>query len=117
MLDPTLIDNAIIEQLARDTSPESIPMMMQAFVNEMNRRHTQVEQALDTQDGTLLAKEAHTLKSCAATFGAIHVTLLANQIDQLCKHDHWQHAFQAAQLLPLEMRRVSDYIKTYYQLE
>ena len=84
-----LLDTAVFAQLARDTSEEIVPRMLEAFCTEARGRldilkHLEQSEHMDFEQ---LQHEAHTLKSSAATFGATELHHLARDVEAVCRHD------------------------------
>lgn len=83
---PAVLDTGVFEQLARDTSEEIVPRMLAAFCNETRARLEILKQlGDDTTDIERLQREAHTLKSSAATFGAIELQRIASDVETACR--------------------------------
>jgi len=82
-----VLDTSIFAQLARDTSEEILPVMLEAFCRETRGRIETLGQ-LDTDDAMdtdRLQREAHTLKSSAATFGATELHQIARDVEAACR--------------------------------
>jgi CheY-like chemotaxis protein/HPt (histidine-containing phosphotransfer) domain-containing protein len=80
----TLLDDAAISQLAEDTSAEFVPKMVSLFIEEIVTRAGRVSEGLNSLPLESLENEAHTLKSCAGTFGAIRLQGLARAMEAAC---------------------------------
>ena len=83
-----IIDTAVFVQLARDTSAEIVPKMLTAFCKETRGRIDTLKQLSDseTTDFEQLQREAHTLKSSAATFGATELQRIAGDVESACRN-------------------------------
>jgi PAS domain S-box-containing protein len=81
--DTPVLDTGVFEQLARDTSPEIVPKMLAAFSKETTCRVQTLKQLADAgaADHEQLQREAHTLKSSAATFGASELHVIARDVE------------------------------------
>ena len=64
------LDPQIIGQLRADTEPLTLASLIESFVTELTGRLTRVGEAISAANMTDLAREAHSLKSMANTFGA-----------------------------------------------
>jgi PAS domain S-box-containing protein len=84
-----IIDTAVFVQLARDTSEEIVPKMLTAFCKETRGRINALKQLgeSETTDFEQLQREAHTLKSSAATFGATELQRIAGDVESACRND------------------------------
>ena len=82
-----VLDAGVFEQLARDTSPEVVPKMLAAFSQETQGRIDTLKQLADAggTDQEQLQREAHTLKSSAATFGATELQEIAQDVEMACR--------------------------------
>ncbi len=69
----TILSQPVIDRLIKDTSAEALPAMLTMFTTEVSRRLGQIKVGLANTDSSLLREEAHALKSCAGTFGAIRL--------------------------------------------
>ena len=82
-----LRDPGIISALSADTSADMLPMMMQTFVDEITDRVQRITDGLDSLPMAVLEDEAHTLKSCAGTFGALRLQALASEVETTCREE------------------------------
>jgi PAS domain S-box-containing protein len=82
-----VLDTGVFEQLARDTSPEIVPKMLAAFSQETAGRIDTLKQLADAGAASheQLQREAHTLKSSAATFGATELHAIARDVEMACR--------------------------------
>jgi signal transduction histidine kinase/CheY-like chemotaxis protein/HPt (histidine-containing phosphotransfer) domain-containing protein len=82
-----ILDTTVFEQLARDTSAEIVPKMLDAFCRETRERISRLKQA--HENGSIgmeeLQHESHTLKSSAATFGATGLHRIARDVEAACR--------------------------------
>jgi len=83
--DSPIMDNETLDTLAKDTSKELLPEMIEVFLNELKKRQENLIRAFKCQDEILIAGEVHALKSSSGAFGAKKLQLLANKIDSLYK--------------------------------
>lgn len=84
-----ILDTEVFAQLAHDTSEEIVPRMLEAFCTEARGRLDilkRLEQS-EHMDFEQLQHEAHTLKSSAATFGAVELHHIARDVEAVCRHD------------------------------
>ncbi len=75
------IDLDCLTALARDTAPTLVPELAEVFLSTGRERIAVLNEALAAGDGAAAAKQAHALKSSAATFGARHVRTAAAQVE------------------------------------
>ncbi len=79
------LDNRQLEQLERDTSVAAMPRLLAAFRRETARRVGAINRLLSPLDLETLQREAHSLKSGAATFGATSLQQLAWRLELACR--------------------------------
>jgi PAS domain S-box-containing protein len=91
-LDDPLIDESVIRQLGEDVSEGAVPSMLEMFLSETIARTENLLKALDDSATDVLEDEAHTLKSCAGTFGAARLQALARDIEAACREGNRQAA-------------------------
>ncbi len=69
-----VMSQSVIDQLVRDTSIDLLPIMVNSFIEELERRANDFEQTAaqwQAESAALpLRDAAHALKSCSGTFGA-----------------------------------------------
>ena len=63
----------------------AVPGMLQMFVGEASARAGHLLEALGEGAIQVIEDEAHTLKSCAGTFGAARLHALARDIEAACR--------------------------------
>ncbi len=81
-----LLDEQVIEQLSADVTPAAVPDMLRMFLKEVVQRADKVNEVLQGSAGlAVLEDEAHTLKSCAGTFGATRLQDLARDVEAACR--------------------------------
>jgi HPt (histidine-containing phosphotransfer) domain-containing protein len=90
--DVPLLDDGVIEQLAKDVTPDAVPAMIRTFVSEAVAHAEKLNQALGAAAMGTVEDEAHTLKSCAGTFGAARLQTLASDIEGACRQGNQQMA-------------------------
>lgn len=65
-----IINEGTLAQMAKDTSRELLPTMIDVYVNEISKRSEQLVDALQMKDCSQLSDLAHAIKSASGTFGA-----------------------------------------------
>lgn len=91
-----LIDLNTLRQLEEDTSSDLMPQMIAVFLRELEAREARLKDGVKSQDLSVLAAEAHALKSSAATFGAARVAGQARRVDLASREKNTQEAMEAA---------------------
>ena len=89
--DVDYISEKVICQLIEDTSLAAVNRMMSVFVSETNKRIQMMIKYIEQEDWVELGKEAHSLKSSAASYGALSLSELAEKIEKnVYELDHTQ---------------------------
>ncbi|MCF6336784.1 MAG: ATP-binding protein [Gammaproteobacteria bacterium] len=96
----SLVNTHVLQQLARDTSPEIIPELLTLYIDDARKRVKQIEAAMTTSDFKTLEFENHALSSSAITHGNPKLHSLAQKIERLCQHGSYEHALTHAAALP-----------------
>jgi signal transduction histidine kinase/CheY-like chemotaxis protein/HPt (histidine-containing phosphotransfer) domain-containing protein len=76
-----ILSSDVLRQLAKDTSESALPMMITVFHGEVQKRMKLIKALRDGSDVTELREQAHALKSCAGTFGALRLRELARRLE------------------------------------
>ena len=87
---PAALDPAVLRSLARETSPEAVPRMLTRFLDEMPARLAAICEGLAEEEGSKetlasVQRHCHSLKSAAATFGAMTLSERAKQMEEAAK--------------------------------
>jgi len=83
---PDLLSKDVLDQLIKDTSAESLPMMISVFINEIKKRLEGIESAERAKDELEMREQAHALKSCSGTFGGKKLQAVAHELElQACQ--------------------------------
>ena len=89
-----LLNMRIIEQMGEDVGRDAVHNMVEMFLAEANERVEQLKRDLNGAAMDVLQDQAHTLKSCAGTFGAIRLQTLAQDVELACRQGN-RHAAEA----------------------
>lgn len=109
-----ILDVKIIEHLVEDTSPDALPKMLHLFIEEIQTRSTRLQDHAVLQAWDNMENEAHTLKSCAGTFGALELQSLAKLIETACRtKDQTSIEQQTAKLAEVMQATLSVYRENY----
>jgi len=80
--DNDYISEKVLYQLIEDTSLTAVNRMMAVFVSETNKRIQSMVTLIENENWQELGKEAHSLKSSAASYGALALSSLAEKIER-----------------------------------
>ncbi len=75
------VSEKVLYQLIEDTSLSAVNRMMTVFTSETNKRIQSMVELISNKDWKELGREAHSLKSSAASYGALALSSLAEQIE------------------------------------
>ena len=78
------LDGEVLNQLMRDLNPDILADVIREFVEETLARAERIAGTWD--DLGVLAREAHTLKSTASTFGARALSAAARALEAACRN-------------------------------
>lgn len=103
-----LVDESVLEQMVRDTSPEIIPILIDHYVTESQVRLLTIKEAVSNNDAQTLEFEVHTLGSTALSLGNRPLGKLARALEQQCLEAHHEQAFlQVGELIELAERSIN----------
>ncbi len=81
----TLLDPAVLQQLAADTSADALPRLLDIYLQEIGQRVDAMLGLDRTQQRADLEREAHSLKSSSASFGAPRLAGLCKGIESAAR--------------------------------
>lgn len=111
-LDSTeVIDLAVLKCLKEETSEDIFPELLSVFLQQGEKRIAGINKACTEKDFALLASEVHAFKSETATFGAIELGRLTQEINLLCKQQQKEAAFIQAQALEAAWKAVKKQLQ------
>ncbi|UDL07042.1 ATP-binding protein [Marinobacter sp. CA1] len=87
-----LLSKVVLKQLSKDTSESSIPLMLSVFMNEVKKRSHLIDIAINDEDYLELREQAHALKSCSGTFGAMRLHVKAKDLELAIVNDQLDEA-------------------------
>jgi len=94
--DDEYINEAILQQLCRDTDAEVVPEFLMHFIDDSKKRIKIISEVISTRDFKTLEFECHALGSCAAAYGSIKLCNLAKRIENACQQEKWEQALKSA---------------------
>ena len=93
------VDERVLLQLVRDTDATVVPQLLKLYISDSWTRVDLINSACQQINGEQLEFECHTLGSSAAAHGNPKLHKVARQIEQLCREDKFQKAFDLARNL------------------
>lgn len=82
-----LRDQTVLEQLVRDTSQASLIPLLTLFLKELDTRFDAIQLAAGAGNVDAVREEAHALKSCSGTFGALQLQELATSLEYAARDE------------------------------
>jgi len=93
------IDEGVLLQLARDTSPEIVPELIEFYITDAKSRVEAIVIATQEEDFQTLEFQTHTLGSSSAAHGNHSLFTLSRQIEHCCQNDDQAQALTLARKL------------------
>ena len=79
-----IVNKQALIQLGKDTDPSLLPMLIEDFVKNTEKRCAAICDALESMSSDELEQQAHALGSSAATFGAERLKLTLRALEAAC---------------------------------
>jgi PAS domain S-box-containing protein len=96
-----MLDKAILDELTTLLGQAKFDELLQTYLTELATRCDAIKQAIIQQDLAIISREAHTIKSISASFGANALHAIAKDIEICGYNDDLPNALLLAeQLLP-----------------
>ena len=96
-----ILDQAALDELTSLLGQEAFNDLLQIYLTELTTRCDAIKQAIILQDLVIICREAHTIKSTSASFGATALTAIAKDLEACgYNNDLPQALILAEQLLP-----------------
>ncbi|WP_062665631.1 PAS domain S-box protein [Grimontia celer] len=104
VVDETLADEPIVDeptliQLARDTSADLVPELIEFYIKDARQRIETIATAASNADHYALEFEAHTLGSSAAAHGNKQLCRFCRNIEKNCIDQNFELALESAQAI------------------
>ena len=102
------IDYVVFENLKEMMGADFIGELVDTYLQDSPEMLRQMQQALDTQDADTFRRAAHSLKSNSANFGAMQLSTLARQLEQIGKENRLDQAGEPLAQAQVEYARVEQ---------
>ncbi|MBF0153539.1 MAG: response regulator [Magnetococcales bacterium] len=109
-----LLDAAVLEQMARDTTPGLVPRMVNVFIQEASKRRERILLGVSSGDMEAIRLEIHALKSSAGTFGARALYNSSLEADLAGKNGQNSVLLKRGQELPNLIQRTIDAYQAHF---
>ncbi len=87
-----IFDQAIAEKLTNELDRDTVMMILGSFLEECRQRPATMQQAINDKNYDDLMREAHSMKSSAASFGAMKMSKLGEKIEFACRENNFEDA-------------------------
>ena len=104
------IDMNTFNMLIESTGPEFINELIDTFLDDAPTLLAQMQTALATQDADSFRRAAHSMKSNAATFGAMELSTLARELEVFGKEKNLEIG-NRLEVMKEAFRQVEDQLK------
>jgi HPt (histidine-containing phosphotransfer) domain-containing protein len=82
-IDPQVIES--LRELGGEDDPGLVQELIEMFLQDAPKRMSEIQQGLQTGDIKMLERAAHTLKSSSANLGAMTLSGLCKQMEELAR--------------------------------
>jgi PAS domain S-box-containing protein len=94
-----ILDQAALDELISLLGQEPFNDLLQIYLTELTTRCDTIKQALIQQDLVIISREAHTIKSSSASFGATALQVIAKDLEACGYNEDLPQAFLLAEQL------------------
>jgi len=110
-MDATVINRAIYAALEESVGGEFITVMVDAFLEETTQLLDALKQSLSTGDTDAFRRAAHSMKSNAATFGAMQLSEQARELEAIARADKMSEIGSRLEVLEEAIKSAIEEIK------
>lgn len=104
------LSETALQDLAKDISEESVLILIDLFITDIEERSELIHLALENTDIAALQDHAHALKSSAGSLGAQRMYTFCNELEQACI----DNSFAKAEVTCKELTSITEFtISTY----
>lgn len=107
-----VVDEVILRQLRQDAGEQAVPQLIEVFLDELSGRVERICEAQAGDDRSMIAKEAHALKSSAGSFGAMRLHFLAKDLEMAARKDQNDAVTALVGRLPDVGKEAADTFRT-----
>jgi len=110
-MDATAINRTIYAALEESVGGEFITVMVDAFLEETPELMDSLKQSLSTGDADAFRRAAHSMKSNAATFGAIQLSEQARELEAMARAEKMSEIGSRLEVLEEAVKSAIEEIK------
>lgn len=114
-IDDSPFDPAAIDRLIADTSAAAAPVLIEAYLEDVETTLARIKDAAATGDLTALGRAAHCLVGNSGTYGAVAVQRAASTVERACLASDTDAALAAVGNLVSAGRDVSRHLAPYLE--
>lgn len=112
---PEALDLSVLRQLEAETGREALCRMLSRFLTEMPERLAAIAEGLSEEQATpeiltAVQRHSHSLKSAAATFGALPLSRLSADLEAAAKAGDWTAVRRLSPDLPVLVAQTREAI-------
>ena len=112
------VDGAVLERLREETvdgESDLVPELIEAFLEEVPDSCKALGVSVSAGDAAEVRRRAHHLRSSTSNLGAVGMTELCKQLEELARTGSLTGAEELARGLATEVDRVERYFKRYLE--
>jgi histidine phosphotransfer protein HptB len=111
-MEATVINRAIYDALEESVGGEFITVMVDAFLEETSQLMNTLKLSLSTDDADAFRRAAHSMKSNAATFGAMQLSEQARELEAMARAEKMSEIGSRLEVLQEALQSVFNEIKS-----
>ena len=111
-MEATVINRAIYDALEESVGGEFITVMVDAFLEETSQLMDTLKKSLSSGDADTFRRAAHSMKSNAATFGAMQLSELARELEAMARAEKMSEIGSQIDALQEALQSVFNEIKS-----
>lgn len=111
-MEATAIDRAIYGALEESVGHDFINVMVDAFLEETSQLMGALKQSLSAGDADAFRRAAHSMKSNAATFGAMQLSEQARELEGMARAENMSEIGSRLEVLQETLQSVFNEIKS-----
>ena len=110
-MDAGVINRAIFDALEESVGGEFIIVIVDAFLEETSQLMEALKKSLSTGDADAFRRAAHSMKSNAATFGAMQLSEQARELEAMARAEKMSEIGSRLEVLEEAVRSAIEEIK------
>jgi len=99
---------SVLEDLQIQGEPSVVKRVIDAYLADSEPLVSQLQEALSVNDGEVLRRSAHSLKSSSANVGAFGLSEISRELEMECRNNSGEDAARLVSAIESEFMRVKD---------